>query len=111
METVCHKNLTGGRWAELSFAEQMGNVGSEVGRAISWQKRGQEQLKEQALIRAFELLDLTVCDRRWRGKLKELLRAREALADFFYGDNIYRSSPEFLERYFYHFARAARKNR
>lgn len=98
-------------WHTLSLCEQMGNIGSEVGRALAWQKRGDDLHKEKALERAFELFDLTLADQHGLPRLKELARAREVLADFFYNGNIYRSSPDTLERYFYHFAYAARRNR
>lgn len=108
-----HQELSGGKWQTLTFAEQMGNVGSEVGRAISWQKKNNEEYKQKALGRAFELLDLTINDKRWHTifRLQELLRTREVMADYFYGENIYGSSAENLERYFYYFAYAARKGR
>ena len=111
MAEVQTKNLTTKKWADLSLMEQMGNVGSEVGRAISWQKRNNNEYKEKAVERALVLIDLTINDSRWVAKfrLKEILRAREVLADYFYGDNFYRSSTENLEKYFYHFAFAARK--
>jgi len=110
MDNVQHKNLAAGRWFEMTFAEQMGNIGSEVGRAVSWQKKGNNDHKEKALERAFELIDLTVSDPRWIHRLKEPLRAREALADFFYGDNFYQSTGESLEKYFMQFAFEARRN-
>ena len=109
-----HKNLVAGRWGELSFAEQMGNVGSEVGRAITRLTQGETVGKEKALERAFELMDLTIGDGRWAlraGRLKELARVRESLADFFYGSNEYATSSEDVNTYFYHFAYAARKSR
>lgn len=109
-----HKDLAAGKWFNLSFLEQMGNVGSEVGRALSWHQRGDIEHKEKALERAFELLDLTIEDYRWRhrfGRLKELLRTREVIADYFYGENFYCTMPESLERYFYYFAYAARRTR
>lgn len=34
-----HQNLAAGSWQKLSLAEQLGNVGSEVGRAIARQKK------------------------------------------------------------------------
>jgi len=110
MENAIHKNLVVGRWFELSFAEQMGNIGSEVGRAVARQKRGDDEQKEKALERAFELIDLTAADPRWRrfSRLKEIMRAREILADLFYGDNMYRDTPEKMEKYFFEFALAAR---
>lgn len=98
-------------WGELSLNEQLGNIGSEVGRALSWQKRGEENHVEHAVGRALELFDLTLGDRRWISRLKELARAREVLADFFYGGNNYGSTPITLEKYFYYFAYAARADR
>lgn len=110
MNSIQHKNLAEGKWKKLSFSEQMGNIGSEVGRALSWQKRNSPEHKEKALERAFELFDLTITDGRWGGlRLREIVRAREVLADFFYGENFYKSTAENLERYFYYFAYSARK--
>ena len=34
--TVAHRDLAAGRWWELSLAAQLGNVGSEIGRALRW---------------------------------------------------------------------------
>lgn len=111
MDTIQHKSLAAGRWFAMSLAEQLGNVGSEVGRAIASQKKGEKQREEHAKARAMELFDLTVSDSRWSTRLKELVRGREVLADWFYGNNSYGSSPENLEKYFYYFAYAARKAR
>jgi hypothetical protein len=100
------------RWRELSLMEQLGNIGSEVERIISWKNKGNNDLSTKALYRTLELLDLTIGDPRWRdGKLKELTRAREFLCDTFIGDNVYNTTPEFFSRYFHAFAIAAqRKN-
>ncbi len=40
---------------------------------------------EQAFDRAVELLDLTIADERWKGRRKELTRARELLCDAMFG--------------------------
>ncbi len=105
-----HKDLAAGRWFTMSLAEQLGNVGSEVGRAVKWQKQGNEEQKEKALFRAFELLDLTKIDPRWREspRLKEICRAREVLGNAFYGGEL-KITPEEMEKYFYQFALAARR--
>ncbi len=109
---VIHKDLAAGRWFEMSIFEQLGNVGSEVGRAAKWQKQNESEKRDKALERSFDLLDLTITDHRWHGhRLKELCRAREVLADVFYGDNQYNDSPEKMEKYFYQFALAARKDK
>ena len=100
------------RWQQLSLMEQLGNVGSEVERVISWRNKGNPDLATKALYRSLELLDLTISDPRWRdGKLKELTRIREVLCDTFIGDNTYNTTPEFLSKYFYAFALAARRSR
>jgi len=35
-----HSELASGRWASMSLAEQMLNIGSEVSRANRWQSKG-----------------------------------------------------------------------
>jgi len=106
-----HKSLADGRWAEFSFLEQMANIGSEVGRAINWRKKNNEEYSQKAFERALELIDLTLEGLNEYPKLKELARVREALVDYFYGDNEYNSSAEAWEKYFYYFNYAARRNR
>lgn len=104
-----HQDLAAGKWATLTLAEQLGNVGSEVGRAFSWKKRGNQEQSEKAMQRAFELLDLTIGSYQTYPRLKELARVRENLADFFYGDNEHKSVPEQIEKYFFQFALLARR--
>jgi len=31
-----HRELAAGRWNELSFLEQMANVGAEIGQTVNW---------------------------------------------------------------------------
>jgi hypothetical protein len=103
-----HQTLVAGRWHTLSLVEQLGNVGSEVGRALRAKAQGNEGHMWAALERALELFDLTVADPRLAGRRREVLRAREVVCDFLVGDNLYRSTPDSLDRYFLAFARAAR---
>jgi hypothetical protein len=102
-----HKELAAGRWQQLSLAEQLANVGSEVGRMRRWQGQNQE-LCERAFIRALELLDLTLNDARWCGHRKELTRARTFLCDAMSGGIEFGSTLEDMDRYFLAFAVAAR---
>lgn len=111
MAEAIHKEAASGRWFTLTLAEQLGNVGSEVGRAAAALRQGNIPRKDKALERAFELLDLILEDARWRGRFREITRAREVCADIFYGENEYKSTPEDMEKYFYHFAVAARAGR
>ena len=106
-----HPELAAGRWWELSLAEQLGNVGSEVSRLVKWRNRD-SKIADGALERLLELMDLTMADPRHRSsppRLRELARTREVLVDYFFGDNIYRSSAEDLSKYFDAFAIAARR--
>lgn len=97
-----HKDLTKEKWQSLSFFEQMANIGAEIGRTINWREKD-KNLSESALYRGLELLDLTIEDQKNKGKLKELCRLREILADYFAFDNIYKSSDIELNYYFYMF--------
>jgi hypothetical protein len=112
MSGVQHRDLAAGRWYELTLCEQLGNVGSEVSRAIRWTARN-PVLAEGAWHRALELLDLTLDDprlRQSRPRLREVARAREVVVDFFAGSNEYGSSALSLQKYFDAFALAARRD-
>ncbi len=104
---VSHPELASGRWYSLSLAEQLGHVGSEVSRAVRREEK-KDLLYEKAVSRAFELLDLTLGDPRWRHRLKELVRVREVMADAILGGPLYGSRLADLNRYFFYFALAAR---
>lgn len=102
-----HKQLAQGRWFELTFFEQMANIGSEVERAISWKTKNNEYSKK-AIERGLELLELTISDVKNRKRVKELMRLYEALVDYFYFDNQFSSSDKLWQNYFYAFSYAAR---
>ena len=103
-----HSNLAAGRWRELSVIEQFANIGSEVGRAMAAHERGMTERSQAALTRAFELFDLTLVNPSLRSSARrEAARVRELVADWFYGDNQYNTSPESWNRYFTQFAVAA----
>lgn len=106
-----HQNLAAGRWQQLSFAEQMANVGSEVSRALNWKAKNNEERVQSAFARALELLDLTAGDPRHLTRIREILRLRECLADYFAGDNQHASTEASWRKYFDAFAYLARKNK
>lgn len=109
MREPTHADLAAGRWRRLSLVEQLGNIGSEISRALRAKEAGNPRRMQAALERGLELFDLTIADPKHRGRLKEICRAREVVCDFFYGDNVYRSDGDFLDRYFLTYAIAARK--
>ena len=89
-----YKSLAQGRWKSFSLVEQLANVGSEVERAIAWRDKNREYSKK-AFERALELLDLTIADPKNKNGLKEIIRLREFLVDYFVFDNQYLLSDEF----------------
>ena len=105
-----HKDLAAGRWNQLSLMEQLGNIGSEVGRARIYQDKNDEERLQKAADRALELFDLTLADPRWRGRLQEIGRARDVFCDAVLGGREYSSKLSELESYFMYFAIAARRS-
>ena len=104
---MIHKTLLPDRWFEFSLVEQLANVGCDIERIIQWRKKGNLEYSQQAFERALELIDLTVADPKNRKRLKEVLRVREALVDFFVYDNEYNSTSESWQKYFFAFNYAA----
>lgn len=106
---IQHKELASGRWGKMPLCEQMANIGSEVSRALNWQKKGKKDLSQKASARALELLDLTLNVPRPFSRTKEIARVREAIVDYFYGSNQFSSSEILWRKYFDHFNYLARK--
>lgn len=106
---IAHKSLAAGRWHMLPISEQLGNVGSEVERAIRAWHSGNSSRFESAVARALELFDLTARDERWRGhRRREILRARAEFCALFWDKDVPPSSEEGLRKYFLYFAMRAR---
>lgn len=105
-----HKELAAGRWKQLSFIEQMANIGSEVERALNWQAKNNAAYTQQAFERSLELIDLTLDNLKGFPRLKEVARLREAIVEYFSGTNQFKFTDESLRKYFLNFAFAARKN-
>ena len=70
-----HAELENGRWAELSFPQQMANIGSETSRVYRALVAGKEGRAESAFVRFQELIDLTI---RY-GRQGESATARSAM--------------------------------
>ena len=105
-----HKDLAAGRWKQLSFLEQMANIGSEVERALNWREKHNADYCRQALERSFELIDLTLDSVKGFARLKELARLREVIVDYFLGTNQFVSTEGSLRKYFSNFTYAVRRN-
>lgn len=109
MPPLIHRGLTAERWQMLSIVEQLGNVGSEVERAIRANAAGRIEQRDAAIARALELFDLTAADDRWRGhRRKEILRVREYFCRLFYDVTVEPGTAEFLSGHFLQYGVAAR---
>lgn len=113
-----HKTLAAGRWDEMSLAEQMANIGSEVSRSIRWKSRNDTEKEKSSVDRALELFDLSIdCATRKahisNGEmlpvLKELARSREVFCDYFFGENEFKTDPQKLLAYFDQFTIMVRR--
>lgn len=93
-------------WARLSLFEQLGNIGSEVGRSLKMKRKGRNF--EPALIRALDLFDATVSGliKKHPHRAGEVLRAKECFLDALY----IKDDPS-IETYFHQFAMAVRHQR
>ncbi len=81
-----HKKLTAEKWAAYSRAQQILMIANELQRAKNFIAKKQYEACSLCYERAFELTDMTCADIRWRGKLKELRRFRELLAQLYVSD-------------------------
>ena len=107
--SMTEHNFSTERWADMDVFNQMGNIGSEVGRALTAKRQGKTQRCQTAFYRGLDLIDETArlwADQKQPG-LKELLYARELFAESVITDKV---DPT-LEAYFMQFAIAARLNR
>ena len=96
-------------WMASSFAFQMGNIGSEVSRALK--NFDKPKRFEGAFKRALELYDLSIecaVKKKHKGELKELCRAREEFCDYFNG-NSFETNPRMMQKYYDQFAMLALK--
>jgi len=95
-------------WQKFTLFEQLGNIGSEVGRSIKAFKNNDERAFNGALCRALDLFEMTAkCNvEKYPHRVKEILRAKEEYLRLFYDDNF--DDAEAIERYFMNYAFAAR---
>ena len=50
------------RWQRFNFYQQMGNIASEISRAINFKKKNDVRQMDASLLRLLELVDLTIED-------------------------------------------------
>ncbi len=107
-----HQGLENGRWAELTFPQQMANIGSETSRIYRALEAGKESRADSAFARFQELIDLTIkCGRTdaspmlRSAMLEELCRFRELYCKAFLERNLAELAA--FNRYLDHFTQVA----
>ena len=90
-----HASLDNGRWAQLTFPQQMANIGSETSRIYRALEAGKESRADRAFARFQELIDLTIKYGRVNASpmlrcamLEELCRFRELYCKAFLERNL-----------------------
>ena len=90
-----HSSLENGRWAELTFPQQMANIGSETYRVYKALCEGKDNRAQSAFVRFQELIDLTIRYGRRDAPLsarsamwEELCRFRELFCDAYLSRNL-----------------------
>lgn len=92
-------------WSEQSVFWQMGNIGSEVGRALAAKRTGNDNRMSTAFYRGMDLFNATINSFIMKDKSpREVLIAREQFAKSILTDEV----DETLEKYFMDFAIAER---
>ncbi|PIQ80195.1 MAG: hypothetical protein CO042_02100 [Parcubacteria group bacterium CG_4_9_14_0_2_um_filter_41_8] len=103
-----HKKILEHRWADLSFAEKMGNIGSEVSRARSADERNDIERRNKSLDRVSELVDITLASENKDARVREIKLLRSIVKDIKSGlKDIHLKS---IEQYCVPFAVLARNN-
>lgn len=92
-------------WANHSITFQMGNIGSEVSRALKWSAKKNQARTDKSIDRALELFDFTIeSNLKNRARLTEILKARDEFCDYFFNNNSYQTDPAKLQKYYDGFA-------
>ena len=87
------------RWMQFSPVQQMGNIASEITRARTREEQNDINGRNQALVIALELIDLSLDDARWKNGIKEIARLREVVADWYSDTHVYNVPRKALEDY------------
>jgi len=103
------------RWSAFTLEEQLGNIGSEVGRAINAHEAGDERLMEGAINRALDLFlatfEVALKANKDMHRIKEVIRARDEFMSLFYKESFDIAEARKIESYFMNFAYIARSRR
>lgn len=91
------------KWFAMPIELQISNIGSEVLRADKWKKRGNEKNMRSFYNAAIDFLKLSIRDPKNCGRADELNLCIDELADYFMGENRWRTTSRTLEKYYNQF--------
>jgi len=100
------------KWSQLTIYEQLGNIGSEVGRAINARRNGDDDRMEGAINRALDLflatIESLINEKTYIHRAKEVIRMRDDFMSLFYHNYFDEKEAWKIESYFMNFAYMAR---
>jgi len=96
--------ITQEKWQKFSLEQQMANIGSEVTRAVNLKEKNNKELSESSAWRVLEMIDSTLSDTRWKGRLKEVFLLRDVFCDYIFNHGNFSVSGNNLKEYFLPFA-------
>lgn len=80
---IYHKSLTLEKWSAYPKMQQILMISNELNRAKNWIMKLQNNEANLAYERAFELIDLSKADIKWKNTAVELMRLKETLAEIY----------------------------
>ena len=99
--TYIHSPEAHADWLTKPITYQMGNIGSEVSRALNWAKKGNAKRANTAIDRALELFAFTIeAHQHTSARLTEILVAREEFCDYFFAGNSWHTDPARMQKYY-----------
>lgn len=93
-------NRTIKTWYEMPVTLQISNIGSEVGRAIRYKNKDNQQRMIMFCEKAIEFLQLSISDPKNKHRKQEFEFCIEELKDYFMGENVYQTTDEMLKKYY-----------
>lgn len=103
--------LESGSWFRLSLMEQLANIGTELDRCIRRKNEGRLEESHVFFEATLTLLDYTIADPKHGARIREVVRAKELLIDYFVYDNVHQTSDEYWHNYFMFFSYIAAEER
>ena len=110
---MIHYRVDKNKWSKMSIFDQMGNLASEVGRAINAKKQKDTENMDNAVIRALDLFDATIESliKTKSIRAEEVLRSKDQFLSIINENNPSMDELNSLDRYFAQYAIAARLKR